>query len=669
MDKLPLRTKLLLLLALPLAGVIFFGTRGALEKWTVQQEYVALERHSHVLRQIGSVVHELQKERGRSAVFLGSKGVKFVSELPAQQKATDVDLILLRKMLEKFDATGLGPEFASTFKSGIGELEQLPAKRTLICATNITGAESTAYFTQTIAWLLDIGVGVSRLVHDAGVANGMSCYLSFLQAKEQTGIERAVMASVFSTDKFTGDAFSRFKQAVTAQNTYLHVFENFASTEQRRFFAEKLRGAAVDEVAKMRQIAETKASEGNFGVASGTWFDAMTAKIDLMKEVEDTLATDYLRTGEQIKASAVRGLVNFGLITTAILAFTVVFGFWTIRSITLPLRQLIVDLTSGSEQVASASTQVSASSQCLAQGASEQAASLEETSASLEETTSMIKRNADNAQQAKDMAVETRQSADKGAEQMKVLLASMESIKSASEDVTKILKNIDEIAFQTNILALNAAVEAARAGEAGAGFAVVADEVRNLAQRCAAAARETAVKIEDSVKKSQQGASVSADVAKTFGGIQANVRQLDQLVNEIASASREQSSGITQINTAVIEVDKVTQSNAASAEECASASEELNAQAESLKGAVAELEQLVSGSSGGPNPSPQPSVHSPAQTARPDPVAVASPRPHLRTSRSTESKNPRPEIAGGPIPDLFTRAEPARSQDADYKDF
>jgi methyl-accepting chemotaxis protein len=293
------------------------------------------------------------------------------------------------------------------------------------------------------------------------------------------------------------------------------------------------------------------------------------------------------------------------------LVVAIAFGIYMGRSISKPIKALAETLSAGADQTAAAAGQVSASSQTLAEGASEQAASLEETSASLEEMTSMTKRNADNAVVAKETAVQTRQSADIGAEQMKTLLASMESIKAASEDITKILKTIDEIAFQTNILALNAAVEAARAGEAGAGFAVVADEVRNLAQRCATAAKETAVKIEDSVKKSQQGALISADVAKSFGEIQTKVRQLDQLVAEIASASTEQSQGITQVNTAVTQMDQVTQSNAASAEECASASEELNAQAESLKDAVASLQQLVGGAS-----STQTKERAPAPAAR-----------------------------------------------------
>ena len=284
-----------------------------------------------------------------------------------------------------------------------------------------------------------------------------------------------------------------------------------------------------------------------------------------------------------------------GLIVALVVGIAVAFAI--IRGTNKTLTNIVNTLAEGSDQVAAAAGQVSGSSQSLAEGASEQAASLEETSASLEEMTSMTKRNADNALNAKETAVQTRQSADNGAEQMKTLLGAMESIKAASEDITKILKNIDEIAFQTNILALNAAVEAARAGEAGAGFAVVADEVRNLAQRCATAAKETAVKIEDSVKKSQQGAQLSADVARSFDDIQAKVRQLDQLVAEIASASNEQNQGIGQVNTAVAQMDKVTQTTAANAEECANASKEFSAQADSLLTAIAGLQEVVDGAS------------------------------------------------------------------------
>ena len=343
------------------------------------------------------------------------------------------------------------------------------------------------------------------------------------------------------------------------------------------------------------------------------------------------------------------------------------FAIVIIRSVSQVLTGLSATLADGADQVAAAAGQVSSASQSLAEGASEQAASLEETSSSLEEMASMTKRNADNAVHAKETAVQTRHSADAGAEQMKTLLVSMDAIKAASEDITKILKNIDEIAFQTNILALNAAVEAARAGEAGAGFAVVADEVRNLAQRCAAAAKETAVKIEDSVKKSQQGALISADVAKSFDEIQTKVRQLDQLVAEIASASQEQSQGISQVNIAVTQMDKVTQSNAANAEESASASEELNSQAESLKEAVASLQQLVGGSSRtqaterAPAPAVR-TVRSKPATARK--VAAAAP---LMVSGNGASQ--RDNGAGVSIAAKTARKETEIPMEGDFKNF
>ena len=205
----------------------------------------------------------------------------------------------------------------------------------------------------------------------------------------------------------------------------------------------------------------------------------------------------------------------------------------------------------------------------------------------------MTKANAENAGKGNELSKQTRAAAEQGVSDVKQMSSAMEIIKASSHDIAKIIKTIDEIAFQTNILALNAAVEAARAGEAGAGFAVVADEVRALAQRSAVAAKETAAKIDDSVAKSQQGARISTEVAKSFETIQQQVLQLDALVGEIATASNEQSLGIGQVTTAVSQMDRITQSNAASAEETAAASQDLNAQAAVLSDAVQSLQELI----------------------------------------------------------------------------
>jgi methyl-accepting chemotaxis protein len=266
-----------------------------------------------------------------------------------------------------------------------------------------------------------------------------------------------------------------------------------------------------------------------------------------------------------------------------------------VRSTNKRLNEVAGPLREGADQVSTAAGQTSASSQTLSQGSSQQASSLEETGSSLEEMSSMIKRNSESALKANELAKEARTAADKGVSDMQAMATAMEAIKVSSHDIAKIIKTIDEIAFQTNILALNAAVEAARAGEAGMGFAVVADEVRNLAQRCAQAAKETAVKIEGAIAKSGQGVEISGKVAVALNEIVTKVRQVDELVTAVAGASREQAQGITQVNSAVAQMDKVTQDNAATAEESAAAAEELFAQAKSMKQAVDELIQLVDG--------------------------------------------------------------------------
>ena len=359
---------------------------------------------------------------------------------------------------------------------------------------------------------------------------------------------------------------------------------------------EKVEGSAQAYAANTRQLmqnlAATKVIDAARGEAAAK-FDEVVSEV-LTRSITRTL--DYAKeSSTTLDAASLR--VIWGLVAMVVTGLAV--AFMIIRGVNRVLTATSESLTQGSMQVAAAAGQVSSASQSLAEGSSEQAASLEEISSSIEELASMTKRNADNAQTGKAASNHARAAAETGAEEMERMQAAMAAIQQSSNDISKIIKTIDEIAFQTNILALNAAVEAARAGEAGAGFAVVADEVRSLAQRSAVAAKETADKIADATHKSAQGVELSARVSAGLSEILGKVREVDRLVAEVATASHEQSEGLAQINTAVSQMDKVTQSNAAGAEETASAAEELNAQSAELQQASASLAALVGATSTG----------------------------------------------------------------------
>jgi methyl-accepting chemotaxis protein len=386
-----------------------------------------------------------------------------------------------------------------------------------------------------------------------------------------------------------------------------------------------------------------------------------------LQEYNAKAGSDY---GKNIGQQANSAVPIITATSIAGLVLSVVVAFFTIRAINHALRQVANTISSGSEQTSAAAGQVSSSSQTLAEGASEQAASLEETSSSLEEIASMIRRNAENAEKANHLAKTARTAADRGATDMQTMSTAMEAIQVSSADIAKIIKTIDEIAFQTNILALNAAVEAARAGEAGMGFAVVADEVRNLAQRSAQAAKETAAKIEGAIAKTTQGVEICSTVATGLQEIVTQVRQVDELVAEVTAASKEQSQGINQLNTAVSQMDKVTQSNAATAEESASAAEELNAQAETLRESVQRLVQLVEGAQTQPAPATQVRLQpKPARAGKRRLFSAPKPATTNNGQAKTNGEDSLAETAAVPAPALNGSRHQTIPMEDDFKSF
>jgi methyl-accepting chemotaxis protein len=317
-------------------------------------------------------------------------------------------------------------------------------------------------------------------------------------------------------------------------------------------------------------------------------FDAIVKFNSAAADQEATKARENVRNG----------FVSILLALAAALVAAALLAGLIVRAATAALRRISHAIEENVAQTSTASGQLSAASQALATGCSEQGSSVAETSASLEEMSTMIKSTADNAAKAKELAGQARTAAEAGAETMVTMNEAMRAIEASSAEVAKIVKNIDEIAFQTNILALNAAVEAARAGEAGAGFAVVADEVRALAQRSAAAARETADRIDAAIAKSRHGSESCGRVGESLAEIAAKVSAADVLVAEIATAAHEQTQGIRQIGRAMTQLDNVTRGIAGRAEESASAAVELSGQAEHMQESVDFLRGFVGGRRG-----------------------------------------------------------------------
>ena len=389
---------------------------------------------------------------------------------------------------------------------------------------------------------------------------------------------------------------------------------------------------------------------------------------DSLDRFNDAIEYNSAVAQGQVDSARHKVHMSFILIGSALasaLLLASLLGASIIRSTIRALRDVSASLEGSAAQTATASGQLSSVSQALAAGCSEQGSSVAQTSAALEEMSTMIRSTADNASRAKELANQARLAAETGSKTMVAMNEAMSAIEVSSAEVAKIVKNIDEIAFQTNILALNAAVEAARAGEAGAGFAVVADEVRSLAQRSAAAARETADKIEAAIANSRHGSASCSRVGESLTEIAEKVAAADSLVAEIATAAREQTHGIKQIGMAMTQMDGVTRSNASRAEESSSAAAELNSQAHLMQESVEFLRSLViAGQGGGRDARPT----TPA-LPRFDTTRKASARPGVPASSSSAARPvlPAPSVARIPMPG--DAALPRDDEDKNFTNF
>ena len=401
---------------------------------------------------------------------------------------------------------------------------------------------------------------------------------------------------IINQDLKTIDEFD--KTAKVMDDTAERMLALAGNGERRQWLADYQKAGAQfkalfhDKVApEIRRVLENRIAKAD---------DATDALLQIeetnLEKIKDSINAEA--TAAKVQFAATQQLVKRTVLwsSVGVLLAGLMLGMILTRMITRPVNRIIGTLTRSSEQLAAASGQVSQSSQQLAASANEQASSLEEVSASLEEMASMIKQSADNTKAVDDvMSGDMKANFRQIEESLLRMSGNLDATVAAARQTAKIVKTIDEIAFQTNLLALNAAVEAARAGDAGKGFAVVAEEVRNLAQRSAEAARNTQDLIQDSTQKAGETQTLFEQVKAAIGTNGEIARKVTAMVAEVAIASQQQSQGVEQVNMALTQMDQLTQSNAANAEESSSASEEMSAQARELSGMVDELKQVVQG--------------------------------------------------------------------------
>ncbi len=343
LDRLKVRHRIILTAILPITALLFFSGNALLEKYSVVTEMDSIQSLAALAPDISSVVHEMQKERGASAGFLGSKGTKFGSKLETQRKLTDEKIVIMNKDFKGFDAAAFGPPLVDKIKEAQGALANLAEKRSAVGSLVIDTPKMAAYYTPTIGKLLSIIEEMGVLSTNVRVTNTITAYTNLLQGKERAGIERAMGATGFGKGKFEPGIYQKFLGLIAQQKTFFGTFAIYATEAEKDYFKKTVKGPAVDEVARMRKIAIDSPQTGSTGGVEGpVWFDTITRKINLLKKAEDKVAGDLLELAGTIRSSANQSFIFYAVVIALLLIITTLVVTIIVRSITKPLHALAV---------------------------------------------------------------------------------------------------------------------------------------------------------------------------------------------------------------------------------------------------------------------------------------------------------------------------------------